>query len=90
MEFITALIHKFKALRLSAHIPESRVHRGRRLGQLFLAESALSCLLVLFELFAGFTQVVGLCLALGAKVLVAVVAPYSELTHMNSSIPINT
>jgi hypothetical protein len=85
--FVAGLAHGVHALRLAADVPEGGVHGGRRTHHLLSTEPALPRLLVRLELVTRLAQVVWLSLALGAEVLVALIAPDSALGHVLCRLP---
>jgi hypothetical protein len=85
---VTTLVHQLNALSLPAHVTECWLQRGRGTNHLSHAESAFPCFFKLLKLLACLPQMIWLCLALSAEVLVACSTSYSELAHMLCCLPI--
>ena len=82
--FVASLIHQLNACLLPANISECGFDRRRRTFNFWITVSAFTWHLMIFEFFASFSDMIGLCLTLTTKILLALLTSYSKLTHVDS------
>ena len=81
MHFIAWLLHKFEACIFPTNVTESWFHTWRWLLELFCAESASFCLILL----ASLSCVIWFIITFGAEVLLTLITPDSIVSHVAGS-----
>ena len=85
-QFVARFPHQLNTGLLSANFSECRFDRGWGTYNFTEAESALFGFLMFLELFACFSDVIGICLAFAAEVFLTAGTSNSKLTHVNRCI----
>ena len=84
--FVASLIHQLDTNLLSAYISECGFDRWWCSFNFWITVSTFTWHLMIFEFFTSFSDVIGFCLTLAAKILLAFLTSYSKLAHVNSRI----
>ena len=82
--FVASFIHQLNTSLLSAYVSECGFDRGWRTFNFWIAISTFTWNFMIFKFFACFSDMIGFCLTLAAKILLALLTSYSKLAHVDS------